>query len=408
MRGQAGLSRAFRAAAVSLTLAAVGCGIEVAHAASARVHGGGVAAEAFLQSHWRRPLKAQATGAEGASVRDSLWPADCGSCHRAQYEDWRTSLHSRAMDAGVVGQLKSMDEADRRDCQRCHAPLREQLDPATSLNGEGLVCAGCHMREGRIYGPRRRDGSTLAASAGMPHGGWTANAAFEDARFCGACHQFDATGLALNGKPLENTVEEWKSSRYARDGRACQSCHMPDRRHLWRGIHDPAMTRAGITIERLPAAVEPGSRLTSGWRIVNSGTGHFFPTYVTPRIVATIRQETGSGKALDGTEVRYVIAREVSADLAEELSDTRIAPGEGRVLRYAMKRHPAATRLVLEIRVEPDALYTALYRSLLEGGIEEPGRGRIREALARSIASRYVLETDRRAIPEDGSAALRP
>ena len=66
--------------------------------------------------------------------------------------------------------------------------------------------------------------------------------------FCQSCHQFAPDGLALNGKLLENTYAEWKASRFAREGVQCQDCHMPDRRHLWRGIHDPAMVRSGLTI----------------------------------------------------------------------------------------------------------------------------------------------------------------
>src|SRR5439155_14402052 len=28
-----------------------------------------------------------------------------------------------------------------------------------------------------------------------------------------------------------------------------RSCHMPDRRHLWRGVHHPEMVRSGVTID---------------------------------------------------------------------------------------------------------------------------------------------------------------
>lgn len=235
----------------------------------------------------------------------------------------------------------------------------------------------------------------MTRADGMPHGGWSADAAFEQSQFCARCHQFDADGFALDGKLLENTYGEWSASRHAREGRACQSCHMPDRRHLWRGIHDARMTLAAISIEAIEPRIDVDGRIAAGWRITNSGAGHFFPTYVTPRIIATIRQETAAGQAVSGTAREFVIAREVRPDLSAEVFDTRIAPDESRELRYTMKRSPSAAMLTLEIRVEPDAFYTGLYRSLLAPGGTGSDRSLIAEALRQSIASQYVLYTGR-------------
>lgn len=399
MRREAALKRVLGVVAAGLALAATGCSNEHSGAAvaTARVE---PSAAAFLESHWRSPVKATGSSAGNPHPSlDDLRPSACGSCHQAQHDDWRASLHSRAMGPGVAGQFKGMDDAERRDCRRCHAPLDEQGDAKSALSAEGLFCAGCHVREGKVFGPPRRDGSTLASAADLPHGGWKANDAFEQSLFCAPCHQFEANGYALNGKLLENTYSEWNASRHAREGRACQACHMPGRRHLWRGIHDPQMTRAGITIDPLAPRLESGGRVVGSWRITNSGTGHFFPTYVTPRIIATIRQETAAGKVLEGTAMQYVIAREITPDLTIEVSDSRIAPDGTRELRYAKRRQPAATHLALEIRVEPDAFYTDLYRSLLKPGAPESDRGLIAKALAQSIASQYVLYADRQAVP---------
>lgn len=387
--------------AALLTLAA--CGKESQHAESRAPQ---AAAAAFLASHWAQPRIA--TSGEHAS----LAPASCGECHAAQLEDWRGSLHRRAMGPGVAGQLASMSTEERADCQRCHTPLAEQSDPRSTLHAEGLVCAGCHMRNDRVYGPARRDGSALESTAGMPHGGWTASGAFEDSRFCASCHQFEADGYALNGKLLENTYEEWRASRHAREGRTCQSCHMPERRHLWRGIHDPDMARSALTVQAQPLSVSRGE-IAAAWQIVNTGAGHFFPTYVTPRIVIWIRQESADGAPLKGTEQRYLIERRLTPDLRAELSDSRLAPDEKRVIRYAAKRHARATHVALEMRVEPDAFYTALYRSLLNDGATTAGREQIARALRDSLASHYTLYSERRRIsptPRDAkprSGAMR-
>ena len=350
----------------------------------------------FLASHWAAPRQAQGNAPGTAQAPDrSLAPARCGACHRAQLEDWRGSLHSLAMGPGVAGQLVTMSDAERDDCQRCHAPLQEQSDPRSPLFSEGMVCAACHMRNGRVFGPARRDGSMLVAADGLPHGGWTASPAFEDSRFCAACHQFWTDGFALNGKMLENTYEEWRASRHAREGRTCQGCHMPERRHLWRGIHDPETTRNAITVQAGALHIESGE-ISATWELANTGAGHFFPTYVTPRVVVSIRQESSNGAALAGTLQEHLIARTVTADLSAELSDTRIAPDEKRVLDYRARRHPRATHLAIQIRVEPDAFYTGLYRSLLEEDSSGPGRKQIARALSNSLASSYTLHAERR------------
>jgi hypothetical protein len=359
----------------------------------------GESSEAFLASHWAQPRIAQAAGAPA-----SLAPASCGECHRAQLEDWRGSLHSRAMGPGVAGQLASMSAEERADCQRCHAPLREQTDARSALYAKGLICASCHVRNGRVYGPARRDGSALAGAEGMPHGGWGASPAFENSRFCATCHQFPKDGYALNGKLLENTYEEWRASRHAREGRACQGCHMPDRRHLWRGIHDREMARSALTVQPLGLSVEQGD-IRAAWQIANTGAGHFFPTYVTPRVVIRIRQESAGGVALEGTLQENTIERRLTPDLSSELFDTRIAPDEKRVVAYAKKRDARARLVALEVRVEPDALYTELYLSLLRESTTVPGREQIAQALRASLASRYTLYAERIALPGPAQAA---
>jgi cytochrome c554/c'-like protein len=376
--------------------------------------------DAFLDGYWARPLPPlrQALPERGVSLE----PASCGTCHAGQLEDWRGSLHSRAMGPGIVGQLVDMAPRatqEHQQCIRCHAPLAEQADSlVASLDGkgktaatrfgrplheQGLVCAACHVRGERWYGPPRRDGSGPAGdTAQFPHGGWTGSTAFEDSRFCAACHQFDKDGYALNGKPLENTYEEWKASRHAREGRTCQSCHMPERRHLWRGIHDPEMVKAGVTVRAAAPVIESGI-VTAALAIENSGVGHQFPTYVTPRVVAEIHQEDADGKVLDATRREHVIARQVPLDLSREIADTRIAPDAKAVLEYRAPLHPRASFLVFRVRVEPDAFYAAFYRSLLETNQAGRGGKMLEEALRQATASVFVLYSKRTPLEAAGN-----
>src|SRR5919197_651632 len=309
----------------------------------------------FLERHWRRPLAPQgAPPARFSALEASLQPEACGVCHPQQLADWRTSWHASSLGPGVAGQLEEMLERDPGDalsCQSCHAPLAEQapviaadgrFEPNprydASLQPRGLVCAGCHVREHERFGPPRRDGSLASAvpRERLPHNGVTRTPAFLASEFCASCHQFTPEGFALNGKLLENTYNEWKASRFARQGTHCQDCHMPDRRHLWRGIHDPDMVRSGlaITVEAGAPHYRPGDTARVVLRVQSSRVGHAFPTYVTPRVLLRVELLDSVGRPLPGTQQERVIAREVALDLSRETSDTRLAPGQTVVLDY--------------------------------------------------------------------------
>ncbi|MGQ0710015.1 MAG: multiheme c-type cytochrome [Rhodoferax sp.] len=371
--------------------------------------------QAFLDQHWARPLPSQGSAPSAWGAQEaSLDPAACGACHRQQFEDWKTALHSQAMGPGLWGQLQAM-QADAVDehqaCLRCHAPLAEQEEslqqqlraasgarPDGVSHAQGLTCAGCHVRQQQRFGPPRRDGSAPLPTEQLPHGGWTASSAFEDSRFCAACHQFEPDGVALNGKLLENTYEEWRASRHARENRSCQSCHMPDRRHLWRGIHDPDMVRSGLAIETAAPRID-GGRVWGELRITNQGVGHAFPTYVTPRVRVEIAQADRAGALIAATVQRHLIARDVGVDLAAERSDTRILPDESRRYAYQHPLHPRAVALAVRITVEPDAFYADFYRATLADPDLTQGREPLRQALRRAEQSPYVLYSARQELP---------
>lgn len=358
----------------------------------------------FLRRHWAQPIAPQGRAPQSFSALEaSLEPAACGTCHRRQWLDWQTSLHAHAVGPGLMGQLVDVPYTDvpaLRDCTRCHAPLAEQeADLIQQLRGQknhaalhqqGLVCAACHVRQHVRYGPPPPKPAPVGKPSG-PHNGFVSAPAFEDGRFCATCHQFGADGYALNGKPLENTYAEWLASPYARQGKQCQSCHMPGRRHLWRGIHDAEMTRQGVTIEPVPPALRDG-RVSAQLALTNRGTGHHFPTYVTPRVRMQIYQAAVDGTPLAGTLRELIIARQVTADLSAELSDTRLAPDAQAVLAYRIARHAAASEVVMRVRVEPDYFYSGLYRALLRSAPDGEGRALLQTALEHSLQSVYDLE----------------
>ncbi len=365
----------------------------------------------FLGRHWRRPLPPQGPPpARFSPLEASLQPEACGSCHPAQLADWTTSLHARSMGPGVAGQLVEMLESDpgsALSCLTCHAPLAEQAPGVAdgararanpvydgTLGLRGLVCVGCHVRGHQRFGPPRRDGS-LASNAPretLPHNGVTRTPAFLSSEFCQSCHQFTPDGFALNGKLLENTFEEWKTSRFAREGVQCQDCHMPDRRHLWRGIHDPEMVRSGLTIVARAGAsrYRPGDTISITLTVENTRVGHAFPTYVTPRVVLSAELVDQAGDVVAGSREERVIARDVTLDLSRERADTRLLPGAKAVLEYRRRVDRAGLRARLSVVVYPDAFYTAFFESLLAQGAGR-GEAQIREALAASRRSAFTV-----------------
>ena len=369
------------------------------------------AEEAFLERHWRMPLAPQGDPpAAFAPIERSLAPADCGTCHPSQYADWQGSIHARSMGPGVAGQLVEMarrDPAATRGCLVCHAPLAEQsplvrqaggleANPAfdAALQGRGVVCATCHVRRHERFGPPPRAGSPGLGvpRASLPHNGATYASAYLRAEFCAACHQFGPSGLSLNGKPLENTYVEWRDSPAARRGQQCQDCHMPDRRHRWRGIHDPEMVksgvRVGLALDR--SRYRPGQPLRATVTVASVRVGHYFPTYVTPQVVVRAVLLSPDGSPVDGTVEERIIGRQVPLDLSREIADTRIPPGGRFVLRYGRWLDRAGLTLRVTVTVYPDHFYTGFFGALLETGAGE-GEALIREALEATRRSPFEI-----------------
>ena len=365
----------------------------------------------FLERHWRRPISPQgAPPGRFSPVERSLAPLSCGTCHPGQLADWKKSLHSKAMGPGVAGQLVEMFKSDpesARSCLDCHAPLAEQApqvpqgkamgpNPAfdASLQAQGLVCAGCHVRGHQRFGPPRREGATVPTPPGAspPHNGVTRTSAFLRSEFCASCHQFTPDGFALNGKLLENTLEEWRASPAARQGLGCQDCHMPDRSHLWRGIHDPEMVKSGVEVALATERprYRPGDELQARLTITSTRVGHYFPTYVTPRVVARAELVDRAGRPVPGSVEERAIGREVPLDLSREIADTRIPPGGRFILSYRRPLDRPGLSLRVSVTVYPDHFYTGLFESLLASGAGA-GTAQIREALEVTRRSPFVI-----------------
>jgi hypothetical protein len=382
--------------------------------------------ESFLARHWADPLPPQGTPPQAFSpLEASLSPRACGQCHVEQYEAWRESLHSRTVGPGLLWQLKLMDQAQANRCLRCHAPLAEQkallalehgwegappVPPpgyvGVDLAHDGLVCAACHVRGHQRFGPparaggsgaksapevasaRRGDGS-VAGAGGLPHGGFTVSEAFQDSRFCAHCHQFPEDGPRLAGKLFEDTWEQWAASPMAGE-HTCQSCHMPDRKHRWRGIHDPETTRSAVDIA---LRIEPlgDGRWAARTRVRNVGAGHHFPTYMVAKVELSLvrRDADGSAHALG----QHVIGWMTDTQITREIFDTRIPAGEARDFDDRFDAPHADWHLELVVRVKPGEHYERMYREHLARRDELPPAAvpHLQRALQQVVSAEYEL-----------------
>jgi hypothetical protein len=235
-----------------------------------------------------------------------LSAAACSACHAAAHGEWSRSRHGLAWTNAIF--QREYQQRPLEWCVHCHAPLREQLaevrrardlhverapaaagaggaaTPAarfppvadTPLASEGVTCAVCHVRGGRIVAAHRRDRS--------PHD-TDVRAEFGGPAFCGGCHQFnfpimdEGAGLqavvGYSRHPMQDTVRQ--HARGPRAATPCRQCHADSPgRHAYPGGHDPAMLARAVSLDGCRDRGPRGGtlRLT----ISNTGAGHNVPT----------------------------------------------------------------------------------------------------------------------------------
>jgi len=365
--------------------------------------------EAFLDQHWDFPLAPQGAPPHDLSFRESSLDVEsCAQCHASQYADWKNSRHSQTMNAGIRWQFHVFSQAESNKCMDCHAPLAEQKalvardrgwanappgEPPAYIPGnlhhQGLTCAACHVREHKRFGPEHRLG-LKGDEDGLPHGGFHPRAAFSDSRFCASCHQFPDDGPRLNGKLRQDTYNEWLRSDFGRRGVSCQECHMPDRRHLWRGITDRDMVRRAMSIE-LVGRDEAQSEMAIDLEIANVGAGHHFPAYMVPRIDVRLLLLDPEGNVA-AEVLHHVIQWRTSVDLTRESFDTRLPAGEAVKLSANLER-PEETGWTLALRVDvaPKEHYERMYQDMMRQAdrMDAMTLNLLRIAIAEAGKSRY-------------------
>ena len=185
-------------------------------------------------------------------------PDICGGCHDEIYGQWKGSTHELAhgdriylasAEEGLKG-LADRDEIEEAElCVKCHTPVGyvsgyplKTSDDKSKIQEpaqHGVQCDFCHSIEGAysVYNAKfRLDPGNGEDDPGTKRGPFNDSqsdyhkSAFSEfhtkSELCGTCHD---VRHVVYGTRLENTFEEWKSSKYKKEGVQCQDCHMYQR-----------------------------------------------------------------------------------------------------------------------------------------------------------------------------------
>ena len=324
-----------------------------------------------MGSRWFLAVAAVSVACGAVQPLDTPASAEaCGRCHRAIHEAWKLSAHAGAMESRLFQDALELTETEygadsRKVCLECHSPVAVRIGDFRLLrkvSWEGVTCDYCHsVREVTFEGanPKAKVEFTQVKSGPLQDvtsvGHQTVySAVHTTAAICAVCHEYrNALGF-----PVLTTYSEWKNSRFAKEGRVCQSCHM---NRVEGEVVDPRIQQVSLakinlhqmpgshSIDQLASTVKAqlsseraGGSLHVFVDVANVAAGHYVPTGSPLRqIVLEVRADVYDGRHFREQRVyRRTVAdqqgkeidREPTAFLrgASVLADTRLAPGEKR------------------------------------------------------------------------------
>jgi hypothetical protein len=281
---------------------------------------------------------------------EQLRAAACLGCHPAAHAEWAQSRHGLAWRNAIF--QREYRDRPLEWCVHCHAPLAEQLAEVRGGGGpladEGVNCASCHLRGGRMVARARAPGS--------PHD-TDVRADFGSPAYCAGCHQFtfpiierDPTGkgpgrvTGYTGHPMQDTVAQHARGPLA--AKECLSCHRGEGpSHRFPGGHDGEMLARALRLETCRSG---GTLVVS---LSNTGAGHNVPTGDVHRHLVLRAWHPSAPEKL-----REVILGRRFAPAPDggkrTVADTTIRAGETRRLELPLAEAPRSSEpLSLELRL---------------------------------------------------------
>jgi len=293
----------------------------------------------------------------------------CATCHQAFHKEWQTTIHSQAWTDPYFQTDWQFDDA-QHSCRLCHTPLdRQQPDKVLSyrdadkwdpvlennpdfdsnLQHEGVTCAACHYRNGKILGvfgntnaphevEKIEDPNQICVRCHIVEGErWDTFFRFPP---CGTVAEIESTLTARKNTLQKGLITTGKSGEISASSTrtlGCVECHMPllkrplvaggvirdTRQHLWRGGHDPEMVKKALTVEFTEVVNSWGNRK---FRLIltNTGAAHYVPTGTPDRhLTVHLRLLDEQGRVLK--EKNHTIKRTVMwRPFIVDLWDTRL------------------------------------------------------------------------------------
>jgi len=345
-------------------------------------------------------------------VLGNLSAGECAACHQTFYDEWRTTIHSQAWFDPYFQTDWQFDNA-QHICRLCHTPLdrqqphkvlgyrdKDKWDPilednpdfSQELQHQGVTCAACHYRDGKIVGvlgnthaphPVRKLDSPneVCVRCHIVEGErWDAFFRFPP---CGTVAEITRTQQqtpspeALQKLTQLLTPEQLKQAgqQETRKGTSgeiagvdiaslgCVQCHMPlakrplvkggvvrnTRQHLWRGGHDPEMVKKALTIAFAEVKQTEEDTRVFQLTLANTGAAHYVPTGTPDRYLTVhLRLLDKQNKVLD--ERHYTIKRTVMwRPFIVDLWDTRLPRWQPRQYRLEVPANSDAVKVEAEI-----------------------------------------------------------
>ncbi len=242
--------------------------------------------------------------AVGQPGRQRLDHSLCSWCHSWFADEWEGSRHETSATNEVFAAAVAT-EPDPTRCYACHQPIPVLVTgigrPPVARTDEpesGVHCGACHTDGvGALVGPLGDPQSPFHASG-------QDTSLREAADLCATCH-----GAA---NPLYDQASALAGSRYAGEGRTCQSCHTPltngpiayntrevshERAfHGTLGSDNPEFLASAVALD---VSVE-GDRATA--RRSNVGAGHNLPGSAGPSVELSLEAADYDGNALASAE----------------------------------------------------------------------------------------------------------
>ncbi|MBE9567651.1 MAG: hypothetical protein IMF14_03070, partial [Proteobacteria bacterium] len=300
-------------------------------------------------------------------VLTDLSAKQCANCHPDFYDEWQTTIHSQAWTDPYFQTDWQFDKR-QHNCRLCHTPLDKQQpqkvlsyrdvdkwDPVLEdnpefdkdLQHEGVTCAACHYRNGKIVGvigdtdaphpvKKLQDPNQICVRCHIVEGErWDTFFRFPP---CGTVAEIRSTlkdtadpgsvsttdmEPSPDNKVTDNMSEGSSTIDYRSLG--CVQCHMPalerplvaggksrmTRQHLWRGGHDPEMVKSALSFDFNDidsTGDQDREKRVFRLMITNTGAAHYVPTGTPDRhLTVQLRILDAQDKVLD--EENYSIKR---------------------------------------------------------------------------------------------------